>query len=82
MTAAAFVVTIHPVRGAAHKSEIRHGSRLLRVCATSWADYYANIEERRLRAESATVRPCLRCQSPFPSEGPHNRLCDPCRRVG
>lgn len=25
------------------------------------------------------VRPCLRCRRPFPSAGPGNRMCDPCR---
>lgn len=24
---------------------------------------------------------CLRCNKPFPSEGPHNRICDPCRGI-
>jgi hypothetical protein len=28
------------------------------------------------------VRPCLCCDAPFPSEGAHNRLCDPCRARG
>ncbi|MBW4984777.1 hypothetical protein KZZ07_19740 [Mameliella sp. CS4] len=26
------------------------------------------------------LRPCLCCGSPFLSEGPHNRMCDRCRR--
>lgn len=25
------------------------------------------------------VRPCMCCGHPFPSEGIHNRMCDPCR---
>lgn len=28
------------------------------------------------------TRPCLCCRRPFGSEGPHNRLCDPCREKG
>lgn len=28
----------------------------------------------------ALMRPCLCCQTTFNSEGPHNRLCDTCRR--
>lgn len=28
----------------------------------------------------ATVRPCLTCGKPFPSEGPGNRMCNPCRQ--
>lgn len=30
--------------------------------------------QRKLRQ-----RPCLCCGQTFASEGPHNRLCDPCR---
>jgi hypothetical protein len=26
-----------------------------------------------------TPRNCLRCQKTFDSEGPHNRLCNPCK---
>ena len=26
-------------------------------------------------------RPCLRCTRPFDSEGPGNRMCEPCRRA-
>lgn len=25
--------------------------------------------------------PCLNCRKPFPSEGPHNRLCQSCRQL-
>lgn len=28
------------------------------------------------------LRPCMCCKAEFPSEGPHNRLCDPCRSQG
>ncbi|MFN3953247.1 MAG: hypothetical protein ACK4LQ_02260 [Pararhodobacter sp.] len=35
--------------------------------------------DRRRRAE-ANPRPCLCCNRIFPSEGPHNRLCDTCNR--
>jgi len=27
----------------------------------------------------ATIRPCLTCGKPFPSEGPGNRMCKDCR---
>ena len=30
-------------------------------------------------AKPITVRPCLRCRSPFDSHGPGNRLCPACR---
>lgn len=29
----------------------------------------------------ARVRPCMSCRRPFPSEGPHNRLCGNCRHT-
>jgi tRNA(Ile2) C34 agmatinyltransferase TiaS len=45
------------------------GSRLL---AQTKADRLAR--EARVR-----VRPCLRCGTKFESEGPHNRMCNPCR---
>lgn len=35
-------------------------------------------EESRMAARGRT-RPCMRCAVPFASEGPHNRMCDPCR---
>jgi hypothetical protein len=28
-----------------------------------------------------TPRNCLRCQKQFDSEGPHNRLCNPCKNA-
>lgn len=33
------------------------------------------------RQEKMRTRPCLRCGEDFESEGPHNRLCDICRRL-
>lgn len=40
--------------------------------------------ERLERAADARAnrleRPCMCCQTAFKSEGPHNRLCDKCRR--
>lgn len=35
----------------------------------------------RMPRKSARMRHCLRCSAPFVSEGAHNRMCDPCRRV-
>ena len=35
---------------------------------------------RKPKAGETTRRPCLRCGEPFPSEGAHNRLCEPCRQ--
>lgn len=43
------------------------------------------IEEqvaRLARQAGERVRPCITCQRPFRSEGPHNRMCDRCRRLG
>lgn len=44
----------------------------------------ASINERSKTARSnpkARVRPCLSCQIPFFSEGPHNRICDKCKNT-
>jgi hypothetical protein len=32
------------------------------------------------RKERQKKRPCITCQTSFMSEGPHNRMCDDCRR--
>ncbi|HMR31857.1 MAG TPA: hypothetical protein PKA13_10715 [Geminicoccaceae bacterium] len=32
-----------------------------------------------LPVAARTERPCLRCEKPFPSEGPWNRLCGRCK---
>lgn len=34
-----------------------------------------------LSRPALTVRKCLRCERPFSSEGPHNRLCEACREA-
>lgn len=31
------------------------------------------------RGPSKRTRPCLRCRTPFKSEGPHHRMCSSCR---
>ena len=41
-------------------------------------DEIATRRQVRKRKDTVT-RECLRCDRPFPSEGFHNRLCDPCR---
>ncbi|GGH36095.1 hypothetical protein SAMN05444007_108218 [Cribrihabitans marinus] len=38
--------------------------------------------ERLLRRSRQLRRPCLCCGAKFTSEGPHNRLCNQCRREG
>lgn len=35
----------------------------------------------RVRQTTMNIRLCLRCDRRFPSEGPHNRLCNPCRAL-
>lgn len=35
---------------------------------------------RILQARAKERRNCLTCRKPFMSEGPHNRMCDVCRR--
>jgi len=39
----------------------------------------AAIERRAFRQAATSSRPCMCCGKRFWSEGPHNRLCDPCR---
>lgn len=63
--------------------ELRHAGQTIRtVRDNGYADYYARVEEARLREALATMRPCLSCNQDFPSLGPHNRMCDRCRRKG
>ena len=41
------------------------------------------LEDRRskpLKPKKDATRPCLCCKKPFVSEGPHHRLCGPCRK--
>ena len=35
--------------------------------------------DRLLRKERSCARACISCGDAFLSEGPHNRMCDPCR---
>ncbi|MGZ9811253.1 hypothetical protein ACXN5S_12395 [Pseudoroseicyclus sp. H15] len=35
--------------------------------------------ERLEKKSEATERPCITCSRPFLSEGPGNRMCNPCR---
>jgi hypothetical protein len=37
------------------------------------------IAEEQRHAARLKPRLCLRCRAVFPSEGAHNRMCDPCR---
>lgn len=40
-------------------------------------------EEKKLTPNvlKAGTRTCLKCQKPFDSEGPHNRVCNPCKNT-
>lgn len=59
-----------------------HGGQVLRrVRHNGYAEYYARIEEQRLREAAARPRPCLCCGATMLSTGAHHRLCDPCRRT-
>tara|TARA_R100000789_G_scaffold64101_1_gene60698 strand:- start:791 stop:1054 length:264 start_codon:yes stop_codon:yes gene_type:complete len=56
---------------------LKNGHPLGRPFASEkWA--WAQID-RHKRKEVLTERPCLTCSKPFASEGPHNRMCTPCR---
>lgn len=46
------------------------------------ADLLAVLHEAELAAGRGKKRSCLCCTETFVSEGPHNRLCDPCRKRG
>ena len=49
--------------------------------AVSWR--YRKLRARQELAKAPPkvfrTRPCMRCGVNFASEGPHNRMCDPCR---
>lgn len=36
---------------------------------------------RPLARARRTERACMQCRKAFPSEGPHHRMCDACRRA-
>lgn len=62
---------------------LRHDGQTIRVVRDNGsADYFARVEEERLRLAQAQRRPCLTCGAEFPSLGPHNRMCDGCRGKG
>lgn len=37
--------------------------------------------ERHEERRKTKKRPCMHCRQTFKSEGPHNRLCNTCRRL-
>ena len=53
---------------------------------TTTARSYGSKAKKELAPDSVllktlTKRACLCCHKPFPSEGSHNRLCNPCRHL-
>lgn len=40
-----------------------------------------DIAEKLRRKAAQTKRKCLSCSTVFVSDGPHNRMCDRCRRL-
>ena len=42
-------------------------------------DRALGVCDELIRKGRERVRPCMTCQGDFVSEGPHNRMCDPCR---
>lgn len=47
------------------------------------AEQWLESQLPRLKGISARkARPCLRCSEIFDSQGPHNRMCGPCRAQG
>lgn len=80
---------IHALRAAgATYREIRQITGL----SLSQINYRLNATQRAAVPPASTVKPrrrsvqqerkCMTCQQPFPSEGPHNRMCGRCRRQG
>lgn len=62
---------------------LQHDGRTIRIVGRNgWAEYYVRIEEARLREKRGRQRPCLCCGVSFASHGPHNRMCQDCRRRG
>lgn len=52
-------------------------SRTYRIPERAWA-----AADRLERAARRRIRACLCCDKAFMSDGPHNRLCGPCRQLG
>lgn len=46
------------------------------------ADVLAAIRVAEAASGKGAARPCMCCAATFESAGPHNRLCDPCRKRG
>ncbi|GGG51516.1 hypothetical protein GCM10010964_43410 [Caldovatus sediminis] len=53
--------------------------RVIAAPDDSWVTAAAEHPKTR-RGAAGRMRACLRCRASFHSEGPHHRLCDPCRR--
>lgn len=75
-----FDVEIVPVPGTRKADLFHNGRHLRRVQNNGYAEYYARLEEARLRSAAGCERPCMCCGAVFVSEGAHHRLCTPCRR--
>ncbi len=45
------------------------------------ADFIAADRIDAKKTAKAKFRPCITCSEEFKSEGPHNRMCDTCRRT-
>lgn len=56
--------------------------QVYKIC-TYKSQAHAIVDQKQRAADLAAkrmVRPCMRCEKPFQSEGIHNRMCDHCRR--
>lgn len=63
------------------KRPARPGLNSCAPCAQAVRRRPTRERSPRLRGRNhpTTPRQCLRCDAPFDSEGPHHRLCGPCR---
>lgn len=52
-----------------------------RRAAEVWLKGKAHLLEQ-IAQETRQIRACMCCRTSFESQGPHNRLCDPCRKRG
>lgn len=67
------------IRGVNNNWAVFHNGRKVREITggISTVEATAHNLERRLRPK--VERACIRCRDRFMSEGPHHRMCGPCR---
>jgi hypothetical protein len=69
------------IRGVHHSWAVYHNGRKVREVTGGMAAAEAVAHNLERAARPKLNRPCLCCRSIFASEGPHNRMCDECRKL-